>query len=108
MPETVIAFTNGEADIDFFQDFFISVVAIKKVYNPYASFDKDIYQTIFICKKPKQDFAGLSEAFKKRIFEYSCINPNILLFTTKFPTPYLKWVSTYKIGRLHFPNPVVL
>lgn len=69
MPETVIAFTNGEAEIDFFQDFFISVVAVKKVYNPYASFDKDIYQTIFICKKPKQDFAGLSEAFKKRIFE---------------------------------------
>lgn len=69
MPETVIAFTNGEAQIDFFQDFFDSVVAVKKVYNPNASFDKDIYQTIFICKKPKQDFAGLRIAFKKRIFE---------------------------------------
>lgn len=69
MPETVIAFTNGEAEIDFFQDFFNSVVAVKKVYNPHASFEKDIYQTIFICKKPKQDFAGLRQAFKKRIFE---------------------------------------
>lgn len=69
MPETVIAFTNGEAEIDFFQDFFNSVVAVKKVYHPYASFDKDIYQTIFICKNPKQDFSGMREAFKKRIFE---------------------------------------
>ena len=69
IPKTVIAFTNGEADINFFRDFFGSVVAVKKVYNPYASFDKDLYQTIFICKEPKQDFAGLRTAFKNRIFE---------------------------------------
>lgn len=69
IPETVIAFTNGEADINFFKDFFSSVVAAKTIYNPYASFDKDIYQTIFICKEPKQDFAGLRTAFKTRIFE---------------------------------------
>lgn len=69
IPKTVIAFTNGEAGIDFFQDFFSSVVAVKKVYNPYASFDKDLYQTIFICKEPRQDFAGLRAAFKDRIFE---------------------------------------
>lgn len=69
IPETVIAFTNGEAEIDFFQDFFGSVVAVKKVYNPYASFDKDLYQTIFICKEPKQDYAGLRKVFKDRIFE---------------------------------------
>ena len=69
IPKTVIAFTNGEADINFFQDFFGSVVAVKKVYNPYASFDKDLYQTIFICKEPKQDFAGLRTALKNRIFE---------------------------------------
>jgi hypothetical protein len=69
IPETIIAFTNGEAEIDFFQDFFSSVVAVKKIYNPYASFDKDIWQTIFICKKPRQDFAGLRKEFKTRIFE---------------------------------------
>jgi Dolichyl-phosphate-mannose-protein mannosyltransferase len=69
LPEAIIAFTNGEAEIDFFQDFFSSVIPVKKVYNPYASFDKDLYQTIFICKKPKQDFAGLRSAFKTRIFE---------------------------------------
>ena len=69
LPKTVIAFTNGEAEISFFQDFFNSVVPVKKVYNPYASFDEDIYQTIFICKEPKQDFAGLRTAFKNRIFE---------------------------------------
>jgi len=56
MPETVIAFTNGEATIDFFECYFNSVVAVKKVYNPYASFDKDLFQTIYICKKPKQSF----------------------------------------------------
>jgi Dolichyl-phosphate-mannose-protein mannosyltransferase len=69
IPKTIIAFTNGEAEIDFFQDFFSSVVAVKKVYNPYASFDRDLYQTIFICKEPKLDFAGLRVAFKDRIFE---------------------------------------
>ena len=69
IPKTIIAFTNGEAEINFFQDFFGSVVAVKKVYNPYASFDKDLYQTIFICKESKQDFAGLRGVFKDRIFE---------------------------------------
>ncbi|MBK8787533.1 MAG: glycosyltransferase family 39 protein [Chitinophagaceae bacterium] len=69
IPSTVIAFTNGEAEINFFQAFFSSVVAVKKVYNPYASFDKDLYQTIFICKEPKQNFAGLRTAFKDRIYE---------------------------------------
>jgi len=69
MPETVIAFTNGEATIDFFECYFNSVVAVKKVYNPYADFDKDMYQTIYICKKPKQSFDGLKVLFKRRVFE---------------------------------------
>ena len=69
MPQTVISFTNGEANIDFFQTYFNSVVAVKKVYNPYASFDKDFYQTIYICKKPKQSFDELKALFEKRVFE---------------------------------------
>jgi hypothetical protein len=69
MPETVIAFTNGEAKIDFFNNYFNSVVAVKKVYNPYADFEEDKYQTIYICKRPKQSFDGLKVLFKKRIFE---------------------------------------
>jgi Dolichyl-phosphate-mannose-protein mannosyltransferase len=69
MPETIIAFTNDEAQIDFFQDFFNTVIPVKKVYNPYAIFDKDLWQTIYICKSPKQTFADLKTAFKTRIFE---------------------------------------
>jgi hypothetical protein len=69
MPETVIAFTNGEAKIDFFNNYFNSVVAMKKVYNPYADFEEDRYQTIYICKKPKQNFDELKNLFKNRIFE---------------------------------------
>jgi hypothetical protein len=69
MPATVIAFTNDEARIDFFQDFFGVVIPVKKVFNPYAMFDKDLWQTIYICKEPKQDFAGLKAAFKTRVFE---------------------------------------
>jgi hypothetical protein len=69
MPATVIAFTNDEAGIDFFQGFFGSVTPVKKVFNPYAMFDKDLWQTIYICKDPKQDFAGLKADFKTRVFE---------------------------------------
>jgi len=69
IPETVIAFTNGEAKIDFFNNYFNSVVAVKKVYNPYSDFEEDTYQTIYICKKPKQSFDALKMLFKKRVFE---------------------------------------
>ncbi len=69
VPETIIAFTNGEAEIGFFQGFFNSVVAVKRVYNPHAGLDNDIWQTIFICKNAKQDFAGLRREFKTRVFE---------------------------------------
>ncbi len=69
MPETVIAFTNGEAGIEFFQSFFNSVIPVRKVYNPYADFDKDLWQTIYICKDPKQTFTGLKEIFRTRVFE---------------------------------------
>lgn len=69
MPHTVIAFTNDEAGIDFFQGFFGSVIPVKRVFNPYAMFDKDLWQTIYICKDPKQNFAGMKASFKARVFE---------------------------------------
>jgi len=69
LPETVIAFTSGEAKIDFFQSFFNKVVAVKRVYNPYADFKKDLWQTIYICKEPKVSFSQLKEEFKSRVFE---------------------------------------
>jgi hypothetical protein len=69
MPQTVIAYTNDEAGIDFFQSFFLTVVPVKKVFNPYAMFEKDRWQTIYICKGAKENFAGMREAFKARVFE---------------------------------------
>jgi len=69
MPKTVIAFTNGEATIDFFETYFNSVIAVKEVYNPYGDFDEDVFQTIYICKSPKQSFDELKVLFKKRVFE---------------------------------------
>jgi hypothetical protein len=69
MPETIIAFTNDEAGIDFFQDFFNTVIPVRKVYNPYADFDKDVWQTIYICKDPKQTFTDMKLIFKTRVFE---------------------------------------
>jgi hypothetical protein len=69
MPATVIAFTNDEAGIGFFQDFFQTVVPVKKVFNPYAMFDKDLWQTIYVCKDAKGSWADLKEAFKTRVFE---------------------------------------
>lgn len=69
IPETVLAFTNDEATIDFFETYFDSVVAAERIYNPYASFEKDRFQTIYICKKSKQNFADLKVLFNKRVFE---------------------------------------
>ncbi len=69
LPKTVIAFTNGEAEIDFFQTFFKSVLAVKRIYNPYANFEKDLWQTIYICKEPKLNFEQLRKEFRTRVFE---------------------------------------
>lgn len=69
LPITIIGFSNGEAGIDFFQDFFNEVTAVKRVYNPYADFDKDLWQTIYICKRPKVNFAALKDEFTSRVFE---------------------------------------
>lgn len=69
MPEVVIGFTNGEARIEFFENYFKNVVAVKMVRNPYASFEKDIYQTIYVCKEPRQSFDQMSVLFSKRVFE---------------------------------------
>ena len=69
LPKTIIAFSNGEAGINFFQSFFSSVVAVKQIYNPYADEEKDLWQTIYICKKPKLNFEQLRSEFKTRIFE---------------------------------------
>ena len=69
LPKTILAFTNGEARGDFFESFFNSVIAVKKIYNPYAVEEKDLLQTIYICKQPKVNFEKLRSEFKSRVFE---------------------------------------
>ncbi len=70
MPQTLIALRNSnEAGMDFFEPYFEQVIAVRKMYNPYADEEEKLYQTIFICKGPKQSFEGLQALFKDRIFE---------------------------------------
>lgn len=69
MPETVIAFCYNDAGDDFFNPFFEEVTPVRKIYSDYASSEGWVVQTIYICKKPKQNFGRMKELFKKRIFE---------------------------------------
>lgn len=69
IPKTVIAYCNGDADIHFFQPFFGEVKPVKKVYNPYANDKYHIWQTIFICKKPRYSFTQMKKLFRSRVFE---------------------------------------
>ena len=69
LPQTIIAFTNGEAGGNFFASFFTSVIAVKKIYNPHAVDENDLWQTIYICKQPKVNFEQLQSEFRSRVFE---------------------------------------
>lgn len=69
MPKTIIAFSNGDAGRDFFEPFFEEVNPVRKIYNPYADEESKLWQTIYICKNPKQDFDTMKILFKNRIFE---------------------------------------
>jgi hypothetical protein len=69
MPETVITFSYNDAGDDFFNPFFEEVIPVRKIYSDYASSEGWVVQTIYVCKKPKQNFDKMKELFKKRIFE---------------------------------------
>lgn len=70
MPQTIIAIRNSdETGKDFFEPYFEEVIPVRKMYNPYANEEEKLYQTIFICKGPKQSFEGLKILFKDRVFE---------------------------------------
>ncbi len=69
IPNTIIAFSDRGAGIDFWQAYFHTVIEREKVYDQYADDDEDLWRTIYICKDPKQDFDDLKEIFKNRIFE---------------------------------------
>lgn len=67
MPNTIIALSYRVGD--FFKSYFEEVSLVKTIYNPYADNEEELYQKIYICRKPKQDFGKMKELFKKRIFE---------------------------------------
>jgi hypothetical protein len=67
MAETTIVLCYDVGD--FFDAYFDEVIQVRTIYNPYAEAKEELYQKIYICKKPKQDFSKLKEIFKNRIFE---------------------------------------
>lgn len=70
MPDYIIAIRYGlDKDKDFFTPFFQEVIPVKSVYNQYGDEEGKLWQTIFICKYPKQSFEELKVLFKDRIFE---------------------------------------
>lgn len=67
IPNTIVALSYRVGD--FFLPYFDEVTLVKEIYNPYADNEEELYQRIYICKKPKQDFDKMKELFKHRIFE---------------------------------------
>ncbi len=67
MPNTIVALSYQVGD--FFDLYFEEVKLVKTIYNPYADNDEELYQKIYICKKPRQDFDKMKALFKTRIFE---------------------------------------
>lgn len=67
MPNTIVALSYRVGD--FFLPYFDEVILVKEIYNPYADNEEELYQRIYVCKKPKQNFDKMKELFKHRIFE---------------------------------------
>mgnify|MGYP003945298041 CR=1 FL=1 len=67
MPNVIIALSYRVGD--FFSPYFDEVKLVRTIYNPYANNEEELYQRIYVCKKPKQDFNKMKVLFKTRIFE---------------------------------------
>jgi len=67
MPGTIIALSYRVGD--FFQPYFGSITKVRSIYNPYSNNEEELYQYIYICKEPKQNFDKMKDLFKTRIFE---------------------------------------
>lgn len=67
IPNTIIALSYRVGD--FFDPYFDEVKLVRTIYNPYADNEEELYQRIYVCKNPKQDFDKMKELFKTRIFE---------------------------------------
>lgn len=67
MPETTICLGYNVGD--FFNEYFDEVTIVKTIYNPYSENEEELYQHIYLCKKPKQSYDELKTLFKDRVFE---------------------------------------
>lgn len=67
MPNVVIALSYRVGD--FFIPYFEEVTLVKTIYNPFAENEEELYQRIYVCKKPRQNFNELKALFESRIFE---------------------------------------
>lgn len=67
MPQTILALSYDVGD--FFNPYFEEVKLVKTIYNPYADNEEELYQRIYVCKKPRQNFDKMKTLFKTRIFE---------------------------------------
>lgn len=67
MPRTIIALSYQVGD--FFDPYFENVTLVKSIYNPYSENEEELYQRIYICTNPKQDFEQMKVLFEKRIYE---------------------------------------
>ncbi|NIG55135.1 glycosyltransferase family 39 protein [Chitinophaga sp. Cy-1792] len=69
MPQTVVALAFNDTPDYFFTPFYEEVIPVRVIPNIYAGVEGRVNQTIYICKKPKYNFAEMKEQFRKRIFE---------------------------------------
>jgi hypothetical protein len=70
MPTVVLAIRYSNVDGgDFFAPYFQKVTPVQSIYNPYADKEERVWQTIFLCEQPLQDFETLKSLFAHRIFE---------------------------------------
>ncbi|MGY3051833.1 hypothetical protein ACVWYG_000020 [Pedobacter sp. UYEF25] len=67
MPNTIIGLSYRVGN--FFTPYFEEVKLVRVIYNPYADNEEELYQRIYLCKKPRQNFNKMKELFKRRIFE---------------------------------------
>ncbi|MGQ1785130.1 ArnT family glycosyltransferase [Saccharicrinis sp. GN24d3] len=69
LPGTLIAISNKGVPKEYWEYFFSTVEVTDTILNPYADESEDELTTIYICREPKTNYAGLKDIFRNRIFE---------------------------------------
>ncbi|MBZ4189409.1 ArnT family glycosyltransferase [Niabella beijingensis] len=67
MPHIVIALSYRIGN--YFEPYFGDIEKVRTIYNPYSDNDEELYQYIYVCKRPNQNFDEMKEQFRGRIFE---------------------------------------